>query len=74
MSEQNADIHLTHSRDPIFSPVLNKEGLIQNILNIYPYPNEQKIIEKEFQQVIELDELTGLYNRHGFNKILKRTI
>ena len=74
MSEQNADTHLTHSRDPIFSPVLNKEGLIQNILNIYPYPNEQKIIEKEFQQVIEWDELTGLYNRHGFNKILKRTI
>lgn len=60
--------------DHIVNPMLNKEGLIQNILSIYPHPHEQKRIQKEFQQVIELDELTGLYNRRGFNKIFKKTI
>ncbi len=41
-----------------------------------PRPNihQQQIGEKNLQQLIELDELTGLYNRSAFNKILKKTI
>ncbi len=35
---------------------------------------QQKIVEKTLQQAIELDQLTGLYNRGAFNKILKKTI
>ncbi|WP_244516308.1 bifunctional diguanylate cyclase/phosphodiesterase [Acinetobacter kyonggiensis] len=56
------------------SPVLDDAGLIQSILCVSRDISPQKMAEKKLKQVIELDELTGLYNRRAFNKIFKKTI
>lgn len=56
------------------SPVLDDAGLIQSILCVSRDISPQKMAEKKLRQVIELDELTGLYNRRAFNKIFKKTI
>lgn len=56
------------------NPILDDVGLLQNILCVSRDISPQKMAEKKLKQVIELDELTGLYNRRAFNKIFKKTI
>ena len=60
--------------DHTLTPILDKNGLTQSILCVSRDISPQKIAEKKLKQVIELDELTGLYNRRAFNKIFKKTI
>lgn len=60
--------------DNILTPVQNEDGSIQSILCVSRDISPQKIAEKSLQQFIEIDELTGLYNRRAFNKIFKKTI
>ncbi|WP_228283973.1 PAS domain-containing protein [Acinetobacter terrae] len=60
--------------DNILTPVQNEDGSIQSILCVSRDISQQKIAEKSLQQFIEIDELTGLYNRRAFNKIFKKTI
>lgn len=56
------------------SPTLHRQDLIDNSHSKLTDVDKSKSIERKFQQMIELDELTGLYNRRGFNQILKKTI
>lgn len=60
--------------DHTLTPILDENGLTQSILCVSRDISPQKIAEKKLKQVIELDELTGLYNRRAFNKIFKKTI
>jgi diguanylate cyclase (GGDEF)-like protein len=60
--------------DNILTPILSEDGSTQSILCVSRDISQQRIAEKNLQQVIELDELTGLYNRRAFNKIFKKTI
>lgn len=60
--------------DNILTPILNEDGSTQSILCVCRNISQQKIAEKNLQQMLELDELTGLYNRRAFNKIFKKTI
>lgn len=60
--------------DNILTPVLDEAGSTQSILCVSRNISQQKVVEKQLQQVIEQDELTGLYNRRAFNKILKKAI
>ena len=62
------------SGDHILTPVQNEDGSIQSIFCVSRDMSQQKIAEKNLQQFIEIDELTGLYNRRAFNKIFKKTI
>ncbi|MCG2607970.1 EAL domain-containing protein [Acinetobacter sp. SM34] len=60
--------------DNILTPILSEDGSTQSILCVSRDISQQRIAEKNLQQVSELDELTGLYNRRAFNKIFKKTI
>jgi len=53
---------------------LGEDESTYNILNSSRDMGQQKIAAENIQQTIELDELTGLYNRPAFNYILKKTI
>lgn len=60
--------------DTMLTPILNEDGSTQSILCVSRNVTQQKMAEKNLQQVIELDELTGLYNRRAFHKIFKKTL
>ena len=60
--------------DNILTPVQNEDGSLQSILCVSRDISQQKIAEKNLQKFIEIDELTGLYNRRAFNKTFKKVI
>ena len=59
-----------HARNKMLNASINDT----QPLTLQHHIPQQEIVEKNLQQLIELDELTGLYNRSAFNKILKKTI
>ncbi|WP_228146845.1 EAL domain-containing protein [Acinetobacter sp. ANC 4470] len=72
-------IHVISGQPPQYwehtlTPILDEDGLTQSILCVSRDISSQAVAEKKLKQVIELDELTGLYNRRTFNKIFKKTI
>ncbi len=60
--------------EALLTPILDQEGSTQSIVCVSRNVTQQKIAEKKLQQVVELDELTGLYNRHAFHKLFNKTI
>jgi diguanylate cyclase (GGDEF)-like protein len=60
--------------DNILTPILNHEGLPQNILCVSRDVSEQRITAEKLHQLNERDDLTGLYNRRAFKKLLSKTL
>lgn len=60
--------------DNILTPITNDVGQTENILCVSRDISQQKVIEGRLQQVIELDDLTGLYSRRAFSKIFKNVL
>lgn len=60
--------------DNILTPILDENGVTQNILCVSRDISQQMMAEVKLQRVIEEDELTGLINRRAFNKLFKMTL
>ena len=53
-------------------PLKNKSGVVTHFAAIERDVTEQKLLEQQQQSVPKLDDLTGLYNLHGFDEIMIR--
>lgn len=60
--------------DNLLTPVFNAQGELEHILVVSRNITQLRITEHQLQQVLEIDELTGLYNRRAYNRIFKEVI
>jgi diguanylate cyclase (GGDEF)-like protein/PAS domain S-box-containing protein len=57
--------------DNLLTPIFNEHGTTQDILCISREITQLREIENHLQYVLEIDELTGLFNRRAYNKNFK---
>ncbi|RKG45423.1 EAL domain-containing protein [Acinetobacter cumulans] len=58
--------------DNILTPIVDENGVTESILCVSRDVTQQKAAESRLQQIIEHDELTGLFNRRAFTRIFKK--
>ena len=57
--------------DNLLTPMFNDQNELEYILVVSRNMSQLRKIESQLQQVLEIDELTGLYNRRAYNRIFK---
>ena len=60
--------------DNLLTPMFNPEDQLEYILVVSRNITQLRKIEYQLQQVLEIDELTGLYNRRAYNRIFKEIL
>ena len=60
--------------DNLLTPMFNEDNQLEYILVVSRNITQLRKIEYQLQQVLEVDELTGLYNRRAYNRIFKEVL
>ena len=60
--------------DNLLTPILSEDGRVKEILCISRDMSQQTLTEKRLEYAYTFDDLTKLYNRRAFNKLLETTL